>query len=173
MLTLLLLRHAKAEPQGLGDDFDRALTKKGEADARALGIHMAELKIVPDLALVSAAARTLQTFDLYRQGADRAIPARVDDELYNATDSQMRDLLKAVDSDVKTLLIVGHNPGIMDLAARLARDGDVRDLGRLREHFPPCSLALVSFDREGWRDARVSGGRLDLLLMPEDYAVQG
>lgn len=168
MLTLLLLRHAKAEPHGQGDDFARVLTKKGEADALALGAHMAVLKIRPDTAFVSAAARTRQTFDLFAQGIGTTILSHIEDSLYDATDVELRDVLKMVDSAARTLLIVGHNPGIMDVAARLARDGDVTDLARLRGRFPPCSLALVTFDTDDWRDARVSGGRLDLLLMPED-----
>lgn len=168
MLTLLLLRHAKAEQHGQGDDFARALTQKGEADARALGVHMAALGIIPDFAVVSAATRTRQTFDLYAQASRAQISARFDDELYNATDGQLRDVLKTVVSGVQTLMIVGHNPGIMDVAARFARDGDVSDLGRLRDRFPPCSLALVVFDTDDWREARARGGRLDLLLMPGD-----
>ncbi len=168
MLTLLLLRHAKAEQHSQGDDFARALTKKGEADARTLGGHMAALGIIPDTAIVSAATRTRQTFDVFEQASGAEVPARFDDDLYNATDGQLRDVLKTVDSGVKTLMIVGHNPGIMDLAARFARDGDVTDLGRLRDRFPPCSLALIVFDTDDWRDARARGGRLDLLLMPGD-----
>lgn len=170
MLTLLLLRHAKAEQQGGGDDFDRALTDKGEVDAKALGVHMADLRIVPDLAIVSAAARTSQTFDLFAAGFSTKITSRLEEDLYNATDKQLRDVLKSIDPTIKTLLLVGHNPGIMDVAAVLARDGDVTDLGRLRDRFPPCCLALIAFDTDDWRDARTRGGRLDLLLVPEDIA---
>lgn len=168
MLTLMLLRHAKAEPHAAGRDHDRALTEKGEADARALGSYMARIGYLPDRALVSGARRTRQTFDLFVEGAGRAIDGAYDEALYNATDGQLRDLLRGVDPSVATLMMVGHNPGIMELAARLARDGDVTELARLRDRFPPCSLALITFDTDDWREARATGGRLDLLLLPED-----
>jgi phosphohistidine phosphatase len=166
MLTLLLLRHAKAEQHGQCDDFDRELTEKGEADALALGVRIAHLGVVPGLAIVSTAARTQRTFELFARGAESTIDVRHEDELYNATEDQIRDVLSGVDSTIKTLLIVGHNPGIMDVAGHLARDGDVTDLARLRDRFPPCSLALIAFDTDNWRDLRRSGGRLDLLLTP-------
>lgn len=172
MLTLMLLRHAKAEPHAAGQDHERALTEKGAADARALGTFMARIGYLPDRALVSGARRTRETFDLFAAGAETVIEASIDDALYNATDAQLRDLLRGVDPAVTTLMIVGHNPGIMDLAARLARDGDGTELARLRDRFPPCSLALITFDTEDWREARATGGRLDLLLLPEDVRSQ-
>lgn len=173
MLTLMLLRHAKAEQHGRGNDAARKLTSKGEAGAAALGAHMAELGILPDFALVSAAARTRGTLEFFVQGAGVAIPARFEESLYNASDLQLRDTLRIVDAKVATLIIIGHNPGIMDLASLLARHGDAADLGRLNERFPPCALAVIAFDVETWSDARTSGGRLDLLLMPEDIVRTG
>jgi phosphohistidine phosphatase len=173
MLTLLLMRHAKAESHNSSGDFERALTARGEADARAVGAHIAGLDLLPDLSLVSAARRTQQTFALFAEGAGRSLAGRVEPSFYDADDAELRAGLKDVDPDARTVMIVAHNPGIMDLAIRLARDGDVSDLSRLRGRFPPAALALIVFDAEDWRDARMSGGRLDLLLLPEDLRTEG
>jgi phosphohistidine phosphatase len=166
MLTLMLLRHAKAE-QGGDTDFDRALTERGEADAQALGRYVSQLRIVVDFAIVSTAARAQQTFKLFAQEVG-GIPVRNDECLYNASEPRLRDTLKTVPASVGTLLIVGHNPGIMEAATRLAQDGDVAELSRMRERFPTCCLAVITFDAEDWRDARTRGGRLDLLITPDD-----
>lgn len=168
MLTLMLLRHAKAVQHGRGNDIARQLTEIGERDARRLGAHMAGLGLLPDLALVSSSARTRRTFELFAEAAGATIAARVEDSLYNATDRQLRDVLKLIDPRQRAPMIVGHNPGMMDVAGLLARDGDVADLTRLRSRFPPGALALISFATDDWLDARASGGRLDLLLLPED-----
>ena len=167
MLTLLLLRHAKAEQLAHGDDFDRKLTERGRADALALGVHLRRLHIVPDKALVSSAVRTSETFDLFAEGIGAPVDVAFDEALYNASEQTLRDLLKSMPPSVKTLLVVGHNPGIMDVAIRLARDGDGGELNLMRDRYPPCTLSLICFDTDDWRDARSTGGRLDLFLMPE------
>ena len=172
MLTLMLLRHAKAVGHK-GEDFRRGLTEKGAADAARIGRRMADLDLLPDIAFVSAADRTRETFELFERASGRVIDARYEESLYNATDTEMRDVLLAVDPQIATLMLVGHNPGIMDVAALLARDGDRAEIDRLQSRFPPGALAVISFGTDDWRDARVAGGRLDLLLFPEDLETSG
>jgi phosphohistidine phosphatase len=169
MLTLMLLRHAKAE-QGYGHDFERALTPRGEADAAAVGRHVAGLRIVPNFAVVSPAARAKKTFELFQEALGGDVPVRYDERLYNAAEPHIRETLRAVPESIGTLLIVGHNPGLMEAATHLADDGDVTELSRMRDRFPTCCLAVISFDAESWRDAPTRGGRLDLLLTPADVA---
>lgn len=170
MLTLMLLRHAKAEAHGRGDDFERALTERGEADAAALGLYMAGVGLVPALALVSAARRTRTTFERFEAAVGVGIPAHIEESLYNATGDELRSVLKLVDAANTTLMVVGHNPGVMDLAILLAREGGFDDLRLLHDRFPPCALAVITFMVESWTDAQAVGGRLDLLLMPEDIS---
>ena len=165
MLTLLLLRHAKAVPQG-GDDFFRALTDKGHADAAALGVFLRDARLTPDLALVSPSSRTRETFEGLTATLGAAVTARYEEELYSATAQRLRDRLRDVDDSVKTLLIVGHNPAIMELSQMLADSGDRADFNAMTARFPPCSLVVVEFDREEWIDAR-QGGRLALFLTPD------
>ena len=170
MLTLMLLRHATAAQHMPDGDFARALTQRGAADAAALGGYLARSNLIPDLAYVSSSIRTLQTFELIGRALGTAPPCSSDRGLYNATAGELRDRLRDVAPAVRTLLIVGHNPGIMDVAVALARDGDPAEIERMRGRFPPCGLAILTFDTQDWRDAKSSGGRLDLFLAPDDLA---
>ena len=168
MLTLLLLRHAKAIPQA-GDDSGRVLTEGGHADAARLGAFLLEKDLLPDRALVSVAARTRQTMEGLARTADRIVPTTFDPALYNATERQIRDRVsKVVGSAI--LLVVGHNPGIAELALALAASGDPQDFGAMRARFPPCSLAVITFDHHEWSDVRHGGGRLDAFVTP-DYLI--
>ena len=155
----MLLRHAKAVQQSRGDDFARDLQDKGRRDAALLGAYLRRHDLVPDVALVSAAARTRQTFDGLKATIEAPLPAQFDDELYNATAGEIRIMLRATQPAVERLIIVGHNPGIADLALMLARDGDIAEIGRMRSRFAPCSLAVITCEAEDWADVAAKGGR--------------
>ncbi len=169
MYTLILLRHAKAV-RSIGDDFSRDLTDAGDEDATRVGMALRKRALVPDLALVSPAARTRRTFEAVRSASDGKMDVCFVDALYEATSRTIRDLIGAVDPAVGTLMVVGHNPAIAEGVATLARDGDLPAIDRLRSGFKPCSLAVLTFDAPGWREATRAGGHLALLLTPEDLA---
>lgn len=165
MLTLLLLRHAKAVGQA-GDDFARVLTDRGHADAARLGTFLRDKRLIPDRVLVSPAARTRQTLGDLQSTIGGTIPTTADAALYNATRQGLRDMLRTVDTAVGTLMIVGHNPGIAELALTLADAGDLQDFDAMRSSFSPCSLAVIVFDNGDWDDARSGGGRLERFVTP-------
>ncbi len=169
MLTLLLLRHAKAEG-ARSDDFARTLTEKGERDAVEIGAFLAGQRLVPSVALVSAAKRTSRTFELVSERIGPGIELQCEEILYNASEVRIRELLGGIEPNSSVVMVVGHNPGIMEVAVALAQEGDLIDLERLRGRFPPCGLAVVSFTAEDWPSACASGGRLDALVFPEDLA---
>ena len=168
MLTLLLLRHAKAVQHVPDGDHARPLTPGGVAAAERLGSHLADRGLLPDIAYVSGSVRTSQTFDALQIGAKKILSGRSDESLYNASATQMRDMMRHFETASTTTMIVGHNPGIMDLSIALGRDGDLVEMERMRNRFPPCSLSILTFDTDHWRDAGASGGRLDLFVIPED-----
>lgn len=167
MLTLMLLRHAKAVPQDHRDDFARALNEKGRSDAMQLGLFLGAKDLVPDQVLLSPSIRTKETLECLQEGLGRVLPADFDRTLYNASRQQMRDTLRRFETKARTLMIIGHNPGILDLALALADDGDPQDFHAMRSKFPPCSLAVITFDRETWLDANQGGGRLERFVTPE------
>lgn len=167
-MILLLLRHAKAEPSGAGGDYERALTRRGETDARRLGRYLGENGPVPGKALVSSARRTRQTYEAVAAALGGAAPAADhQDDLFDASAAEVLGCVqRAVDADC--LMVVGHNPAVAELAASLAGDGDLAERRRLAGRFPPCSLAVLEFAGEDWRDARIGAGRLQALVLLED-----
>ncbi len=169
MLTLILLRHAKAV-KSAGDDFSRVLTDAGEADASRAGTALRDRSLLPDVALVSPSARTRQTFEAVHAASERSIEGRYPEALYDATAQTIRDLVGAIDGGTKSVMVVGHNPGIAEAVAALARDGELQAIDRLRAGFRPCSLAVLTFDVADWAAAIRTGGHLALLLTPDDFA---
>ncbi len=165
MVRLLLIRHGQAVAQGRGGDLERALTGEGRADAVRLGRFLADEGLRPDRALVSPAARTRQTFEALEKGGGRAIPATYDQDLYSGTSTQLLAALAAAADGSGTMLLVGHNPGVAELALTLAGSGDPREIEAMRARFPPCSLALLAL--EGWTNARAGCGTLERFVMPD------
>lgn len=120
---LVLLRHAKAEPDGPTDAL-RPLALVGRRQASSVGAGLAAAGLVPDVVLVSSAVRTRQTWDLVRAGLGQAVPdAEVTDRLYEAAPSDVLELVRGVDAAVTTVLVVGHEPTMSSLAATLAGPG--------------------------------------------------
>lgn len=126
MRTLILLRHAAAESLGLdGRDFDRELTAAGRAEAEATGRRLAALDIRPQLLLSSPARRTRATTDIVARCLGLAASAvREDATLYLATLPTLRTAIARTDAAVGCLLLVGHNPGLSELATALDANGD-------------------------------------------------
>lgn len=123
--TLILLRHAKAETPGELPDFERRLTDKGRADADAAGSWLADARLAPDLVLCSPANRTRETWQgvsiALAQAAPDGTTAEVHYEagLYDGGRSEVIDLLRAVPDEVRTVLVVGHNPTMSDVSILL------------------------------------------------------
>jgi phosphohistidine phosphatase len=171
MHQLILLRHAKAVAgTTLGSDFDRALAPRGVQAARAVGAAMRQAGLAPDVVLVSPALRTQQTLealeaaDLWEERPNiDTIPA-----FYMATHRQIRDQLRSLPETVRSALVIGHNPGLQDLAQSLAGGAaGTPDLARLAEDFPTAALAEFLVNTP-WH--RLDGGTATLqkFLLPSD-----
>lgn len=142
--TLILLRHARAEPLGELRDFDRSLTKTGEADADAAGSWLADEGLRPDLVICSPANRTRQTWHGLAVAMTQAQPDAASPEvhyeldLYDGGQTELIDLLRAVPDGVGTVLVVGHNPTVSDVSVLLRSTlGDDRFDG-----LKTCGLAV-------------------------------
>ena len=147
MRTLYLLRHAKSDwPAGI-PDIDRPLAERGRRDAPIAGSVIAGRGRHIDLVLVSPALRTRQTWAL-------AAPALgmsegdgcIEPAIYEAEPDDLLGLIGTVADDVHTLLVIGHNPGMEEVAARLAGAGDPESLRALREKFPTSAVAEIAWE---------------------------
>jgi phosphohistidine phosphatase len=117
--TLILLRHAKSDWSGDEADIARPLARRGRRQAPDAGRWLATNIESIDLAVVSPAVRARSTWDLV--SAELAVPPRIriDDRVYAASDDELLTVVRELPNNVETVVLVGHNPGIEDLAARL------------------------------------------------------
>ena len=168
MRRLLLLRHAKAVPLTRGDDFERALTESGRADALRIGQYIADCGLTPDRALYSGAARTRETFEIVASAFAKPIEAEAQNALYEATRFLIVGLLRELPASARAHLVVGHNPGMADVANLLSGEGAASDRLRLASKFPTGSLAVIAFDKPDWSDLAPGAGRLEKFVIPAD-----
>jgi phosphohistidine phosphatase len=151
MDRLILFRHAKAEGDSpSGDDFDRPLAPRGRREARAMGEQLCALGYRPDLALVSPALRTRETWEIAEESLTGA-EVRFEPSLYNAECGAIRRLAETAGEGRGTVVVVGHNPGLQELAVRLLAEGaaPAAFLARAQRHFPPAAAAVFDIDAAG------------------------
>jgi phosphohistidine phosphatase len=166
MRRLMLLRHAKAERPAPGTrDRERSLTERGRADAPVIGAYMARHGLMPDRVLVSTATRTRQTWGLIARTLSHS-PVAHEDRLYDASTQTILDLIKQAGPDVHGLLVIGHNPGLHDLARLLIASGDVEAREQLNEKLPTSGLAVIEFAVDDWPRLHPRSGRLDRFVTP-------
>ena len=167
MRRLLLLRHAKSErSEAGGRDHARSLNQRGRGEAPKIGAYMARHGLVPDRAMVSTAARAQETWTL-AAAAFATAPATISVErLYEAGPQAILELLRELPADIGTLLVVGHNPGLQELAALLVASGEVEARERLREGLPTAGLAAIDFAFDDWRKLHAQSGRLERFVSP-------
>lgn len=155
MKRLTLLRHAKSERDSpTGADFDRTLNDRGRADAARMGQKIRDLGLTFDLVLASPAQRVVETVE----GVAELSP-RFDPRIYEASTESLLGIVRSTDDHVGSLLLVGHNPGFEQLAARLT-DTEV-------EQMPTAALAEIELPIDHWRDVAESGGQLVRFVTPK------
>ena len=123
MRRLILFRHGKAVPHDSAPDFERGLTARGDRESEAAGVRLAADHVVPDLVLVSSSIRTRETW----AAASRAFPklaVRFERQLYLAAADALLRRIRSVEDGVMTLMVIGHNPTLHDLAMDLIGHGD-------------------------------------------------
>ena len=167
MRRLLLLRHAKSSWDDASlDDRDRPLAPRGHKAADRMAEHLRSSNMSVDLVLCSSALRTTQTLEhIGRAFGDAEMV--MEDGLYGASDEELLDRLRSVPDQAGGVALIGHNPGVQDLATELAGDGD--DLERMRTKFPTGALAVLEFDGP-WAELAEGGARLVAFVTPRDLA---
>jgi phosphohistidine phosphatase len=168
---LILFRHAKAEPGGPElDDHDRALTERGIADAAAMAAYIRHKAYVPGRILCSTAVRTRQTVEPLLK--EFPLPVEWLSALYLAPAGKIVALAQDADASDSVLMLVGHNPGLEQAAAMLARDPvkpREQDMhGLLEEKFPTAALAVLDFDIASWTRLCPCSGKLVDFVRPRD-----
>ena len=168
MNTLYLLRHAKSSwtDESLPDR-ERPLAPRGRRAAKRLAQHMRERGIAPQVVLCSPALRTRQTLELIGPALGAHAEVLFEDELYGAGAEQLLARLQGLPKGVGSALVIGHNPGVQDLAVLLAGHRNERE--RLGGHFPTGALAALAFPGS-WASLGSGGAELTDFLVPRDLA---
>ena len=132
-----------------------------------MGRYCADEMLIPDLVLVSPALRTRRTWSSASVFLSDA-PAEFASAIYQADERRLLDLVRATRDDVTCLMIVGHNPGIEDLARALVSHGDRYAFARMQQKFPTAGIAVLDFASDHWSEADRRSARLDRFRVPSD-----
>ena len=172
MRTLLVLRHAKSSwDDARLDDFQRPLAPRGIKAARRMGRHMRDSGLVPERALASPAVRTRETIDIVRAELGLGeMPVDFDAALYLAEPAVLIARLQRVPAGVRRLLLVGHNPGLQELALLLIGEKRSPESDEIAAKFPTAALAAIRLDIADWSDVAPGCGRLTHYMTPRKLA---
>ena len=154
MKILTLVRHAKSSWKDSGlTDFDRPLNKRGENDAPKMGRRLKKYKICPDLIITSPANRALTTAKVIAREIGYSNKDMVaDKQVYLAHSCGLLEVVKKVENTHREVFLVGHNPGLTELANDLI-DEDI-------DNIPTCGVVRMKFDIDHWNDLGKNQGKL-------------
>lgn len=169
--TLLLLRHAKSSwDDPACDDFERPLAGRGRRAAPLIGRYMAERGWLPEMAIVSPALRTRQTWDLVAAELPCVPDLAFDETIYEAAPTAILGAVRQVPDRVSTLLVVGHNPGLEGLAEALASPASNEvALQRLASKYPTGALAAFILNTN-WAGLDRHTARLTDFITPAELS---
>jgi phosphohistidine phosphatase len=172
MRRLMLLRHAKAVPQGETADEDRPLAERGRRDTAAAAKFLADNALVPEIALISPSKRTRETWDLVAAVFPKAPPHRFEPQLYAASADTLARLVREMPSRTQSLLLIGHNPGMEEFARSLVGSGDTEALMRFGGKLPTASLAVLDLPLDDWRRLAEKTARLKIFVTPKSLGAR-
>ena len=162
---LALVRHAKSSWADPGIiDHDRPLSSRGRRAALLVGGHLRQVGLRPDLVLCSSATRAQETLELLQLPTGSEV--LIDGELYAAPAGVLLARLRQVPAEVTCVLLIGHNPGIEELAGMLVAVGTP-----LPEKFPTAAVADLSLPIRTWRELDAGSGELSAFITPRSLAV--
>jgi len=166
----MLFRHAKTETDSpSGQDVDRRLDDRGRHDSALMGAWLNSHPPHPDMVCVSTAVRTRQTWDLIAAAMPSVKPVVEHiEELYVAELPEILTVIRdAAVHDPRQLMLIGHNPGLHEMALGLIKDGDPAGRKALAGNLPTGSLVVIDFAIENWNDIAFRSGTLATFVSPK------
>jgi len=163
MKTIYLARHAKSSWDNLQlEDFERPLNNRGRRDAPFIGSVLKKLKIKPDAIISSPATRASTTARIIANNISYPLEHIYYNEIiYGASDIELVDLIGSILETTKSAMIVGHNPGLTDLANYLTKENIV--------NIPTCGVFGVKIDIDNWKKINHNCGKLEFFEYPKKY----
>ena len=163
--TLVLLRHSKAVGHDVMPDLERPLADRGQADARAAGRYLVAQGIEADLVLCSPSQRTRETWQYAAEAGATAADVWYDRRIYNADSDELLDVIREAPTAARTVVLVGHAPGIPWLADELALDGTSPERVELTQKYPTSGLAVLHLTCR-WSDLSADDADLVSFAVP-------
>ncbi|KZL05746.1 MULTISPECIES: histidine phosphatase family protein [Pseudovibrio] len=175
MLRLMLLRHAKSDWSDEGaHDHDRSLNTSGWKAAARVGAHIHQHHMHPKLILCSTALRTRQTLMEVMPYLRNDTRIQLLRDLYNSSEGDYIDAIRAYGGGFDTILIVGHNTAIQDTALELTGKGNPEYIHQMQSKYPTGALAVIDFEEHRWSEIECKKGRIVSFFQPRHLqAVSG
>lgn len=164
MKRLILLRHAKAVAKSAAD-FDRALAERGRVQMTGVARTLADPDLRPDLAIVSPAARTRETWERTKLAA--AVVTRFEQAIYDASEANLLKVVRGAGDEAVCVILVGHNPGLEELAGRLAA-GPPEAAARLAGGLPTAALVVLDLPVASWTEVAAGRGHVNRVVLPDE-----
>jgi phosphohistidine phosphatase len=162
MKRLYILRHAKAGQtnKNILSDHDRPLTEKGIKQCLYIGEYLKNSQAEIDVILSSTSKRTEETVENTLNTLGKNISVQYIRKLYLGEERDILNEINLISDNYKTTMIVGHNPGLHQVAFLLSGGGDTTTLHNLSSNYPPGSLAIIDFPVDSWSDISIKSGTL-------------
>jgi phosphohistidine phosphatase len=159
--TLVIIRHAKSSwANPLQSDFDRPLNDRGKNEVEEMGKKLKALHIIPDIIIASSAKRTRQTAKKIAKLVDfDADNIKWEEKLYHCIPSVLEEEICGTDDKMKTVFIVGHNPGITEFVNQLSPDFNI-------DNMPTCGVVGVHLDIKEWNNFSIAKRKVFLFEYP-------
>jgi len=161
MKTLLVLRHAKAQPDAPHGDWARDLIDRGRRNAQTMGEFIRDRIGRPDAIVSSDAHRARQTAEIAAEAIGYDAPITLEHAIYEAWPADLIDVVRSFREEANTVLVVGHNPGFENLVVALV------GLGPSEVRLPTAGLAHLELSVAEWSQVGPSSARLVAVHTPK------
>jgi phosphohistidine phosphatase len=168
MRQLFLIRHAKTEPNVGRGDHERRLTGRGRDDAKRVAKALAARRMLPDILIHSGAARAKETAEIFAAAWRGKVDLKEDAGLYDASLATLLDHTRGLADAHKRVGLVGHNPGLGELATSLTGLGAEPEVRRLAAKYPTGAVVVLDFSIKRWEEVERNSGVLALYLTPAE-----
>jgi len=161
MKQVVIVRHAKAQPYGYENDYNRDLIERGISDATRISTHLKSLQVIPDLVVASSARRTMHTAKIYCLNLGyNPDSIREEEDFYEGiSTSRLVNLLNQLSDEISTVFLVGHNPTVHSWTYNLAES--------FYPDMPTCATVAIHFDVKSWKDLSARKGKVAMYLTPK------
>ncbi|MHB8439230.1 MAG: SixA phosphatase family protein [Acidimicrobiales bacterium] len=169
MKRVWILRHAKAGPHS-ADDHGRTLVERGRRQCAGIADQLSKKMGpggFPPLVISSSAQRAQLTAQLVVEALGAPTTIEVDKQMYQADADDIVVRLQALDDEIDSVVVVGHNPALSELAVLLTADDDDKGRSKVRDGLPTAGLVIFGFDVSRWGNVCAHGGRVEAMYVPE------